>query len=672
MSAVSANGQLGSQQLPIKVFQPFFVELNLPVSLTRGDEVSVPIVIYNYLDKPQTIEIELAEDEWFTLLGDDPQPKRTVELEAGAVSSIGIPLRIKDVGIHNLKVTAHAGETSDAIQRQIEIVLNGRRVEEFVSGKLDEPVRMPLDIPENVIPGSVRAIVKLHPSTFSQLIEGLDAIFAMPSGCFEQTSSTTYPNVLALDYLRRTKKTVPSVEAKAREYIHVGYQRLLSFEIDRGGFDWFGNPPANMLLSAYGLMEFEDMAQVHDVDPNLIQRTRNWLLSRRQADGSWSAAQDALHDDWAGTWREGRQDNLGPTAFIAAAVFFDGKAAQQAGSTLDYFLSHPAQSIENPYVLALVINAIAAIDSKNVELPAYVTQLESLRQTGDDDRVWWSQPDNEHTAFYGNGASGNIETTAMAAIALMNANGSRTAVRGALNSLVENKDSRGTWHSTQATVLALKALLLGTERPLGDQESRKVEIALGGEVVRTIEISKAQADVMQQIDLSDMVTSAGQYQLSINETTESATGYQVAFRYHVEDQDSPESSDEPLSINIAYDRERLTVDQRVTAVASVVNNMDQPAPMVILDFPIPGGFEIERGELDELKGSGKIAKYQITPRKVIVYLRGLAPGNNLELRYRLRATMPVKVAVPPAQAYEYYNPDHQATGGTSNLEVTEA
>ena len=28
----------------------------------------------------------------------------------------------------------------------------------------------------------------------------------MPWGCFEQTSSTTYPNVLALDYMQRTKK----------------------------------------------------------------------------------------------------------------------------------------------------------------------------------------------------------------------------------------------------------------------------------------------------------------------------------------------------------------------------------------------------------------------------------------------------------------------------------
>ena len=79
------------------------------------------------------------------------------------------------------------------------------------SGTLQQPAHVA--VPADAIEGSVKANVKLYPSTFSQLVEGLDAIFQRPDGCFEQTSSTTYPNVLALDYLRRTKKSVPQVEA---------------------------------------------------------------------------------------------------------------------------------------------------------------------------------------------------------------------------------------------------------------------------------------------------------------------------------------------------------------------------------------------------------------------------------------------------------------------------
>ena len=176
-------------------------------------------------------------------------------------------------------------------------------------------------MPQDAIEGSVQALVKIYPSSFSQLVEGLDAIFQMPYGCFEQTSSTTYPNVLALDYLRRTNKAVPEVEAKARQYIHLGYQRLLSFEIAGGGFDWFGTPPANRTLTAYGLMEFQDMARVHDVDPNLIERTRRWLLEQQKPDGSWDAEQHMLHEDPT----RGRPDQpiarLSTTAYIAWAVF---------------------------------------------------------------------------------------------------------------------------------------------------------------------------------------------------------------------------------------------------------------------------------------------------------------------------------------------------------------
>src|SRR5438093_10763915 len=69
-SAVTADGRLGAIEKPIRVFQPFFVDLNLPVALTRGDEVAVPVVVYNYLDKPQAVDLALENAEWFERLDD--------------------------------------------------------------------------------------------------------------------------------------------------------------------------------------------------------------------------------------------------------------------------------------------------------------------------------------------------------------------------------------------------------------------------------------------------------------------------------------------------------------------------------------------------------------------------------------------------------------------------
>ena len=691
-SAVSSGGRLGSAERGIRVFQPFFVDLNLPVALTRGDEVSVPIVVYNYLDQPQTVKLTVSEDDWFkrvdsvsqtesdaTKAANEVRPSQpapassqraySIELAAGEVRSLNYPIRVLNVGRHELQVTASSGEVADAIRRSIEVLPNGRPVEKVVSGNLAEVAEVTVTIPQNAVPGSVQAIVKLHPSTFSQLIEGLDSIFRKPFGCFEQTSSVTYPNVLALDYLRRNDIGNPGIEAKARQYIHLGYQRLLTFEVAGGGFDWYGRPPAKESLTAYGLMELEDMARVHNVDPLLIDRTRDWLLSRRNSDGSWPMPVR----QFGAAVRVGSNPDLTLTAYIARAVFARGKAGAQVGATLDYLLRHKPNSIQDPYVLSLVIMAVSGIDKNHSALDEYVARLESLKQSDPRrDLVWWDKSQSTQTVFYGAGESGHVETTAAAALALLERGQYRASARGALNWLVTKKDSHGTWRSTQATILALKALLAGTGTMLGEEKERRIELAVNGNPLPTIQIPVDQADVMKQLDLSNHFL-PGEHRLSLSEPTETATNYQVAFRYHVEGEDVREPAKvEPLSVDIAYDRQRLTVDQTVTTVATLTNRTNQPAPMIILDLPVPGGFTTERGQWDELVASRKIAKYDITPRNVIVYLLGLQPGEKLELSYRLRANMPVKVVVPPGHAYEYYDPDKRGTSKPVLLEVTEA
>src|SRR5262249_36500522 len=142
--------------------------------------------------------------------------------------------------------------------------------------------------PTNAISEANKIFVRLYPGPMSQVVEGMDSILRMPNGCFEQTSSSTYPNVLALDYMRRTRKLTPEVRAKAEGYIANGYQRLLTLNFRCGCFAGLGTPPANKSLSAYGLMEFYDMSRVHDVDPKLISRTQKWLGVQQREDGSWT------------------------------------------------------------------------------------------------------------------------------------------------------------------------------------------------------------------------------------------------------------------------------------------------------------------------------------------------------------------------------------------------
>lgn len=43
----------------LEVFQPFFVSLNLPYSVKRGEIIAIPIVVFNYMDNDLDAEVSL-------------------------------------------------------------------------------------------------------------------------------------------------------------------------------------------------------------------------------------------------------------------------------------------------------------------------------------------------------------------------------------------------------------------------------------------------------------------------------------------------------------------------------------------------------------------------------------------------------------------------------------
>ena len=61
----SIRRKMGSTETPITVFQDFFVDLDLPVSMSLDDEVSVPVTCYNYLKEPQEVHLRLTSANWF-------------------------------------------------------------------------------------------------------------------------------------------------------------------------------------------------------------------------------------------------------------------------------------------------------------------------------------------------------------------------------------------------------------------------------------------------------------------------------------------------------------------------------------------------------------------------------------------------------------------------------
>ena len=117
----------------------------------------------------------------------------------------------------------------------------------------------------------------------------------------------------------------------------------------------------------------------------------------------------------------------------------------------------------------------------------------------------------------------------------------------------------------------------------------------------------------------------------------------------------------------------MTVGDVLTAKAKVTNRMDAPAAMVMLDLPVPAGFAPILDDIEKLQEQGVVAKFQVLPQSVLLYLRELLPaGKPLEVTHKLRATMPVELTASGARVYEYYDPDRQAQSAAARIKVKPA
>jgi 5-hydroxyisourate hydrolase-like protein (transthyretin family) len=189
-SANARNGALGGATVPLKVFQDFFVDIDLPVSLTQSDEVAFPVAIYNYLKEPQKLKIELQEEPWFQLL-DKEGLTRTLDVKPGDVTSVKFRIKANKIGFQPLLVKAYGSKKSDAVKRVVEVVPNGQKIEKVVSDRLsgaerkaDAPhkIKHTIDIPADAIPDASKLIVRIYPGVMAQVLEGVEGMIRLPGG----------------------------------------------------------------------------------------------------------------------------------------------------------------------------------------------------------------------------------------------------------------------------------------------------------------------------------------------------------------------------------------------------------------------------------------------------------------------------------------------------------
>ncbi|MCL2840024.1 MAG: MG2 domain-containing protein [Defluviitaleaceae bacterium] len=628
------DGLIGHTQGSIRAFQPFFVDFELPRNSIRYDQVSIPVTVFNYTEAEQTVILTIAEMDWFTLHDNAVQ---TLIVPSNHSQMVYVPITITQFGDFVFRAYADTYGFADAAERPIRVNPEGFRIRQVVSsGSIENSTQQHLLFMDEDIPDTRNVFITFYPSVMAQVIEGMENIFRMPFGCFEQTSSILYPNILALQYMQENGIDNPELTERALRYISSGYQRLLTFEVTRGsgGFSLFGNAPAETLLTAYGLMQLHDLTNVYTIDERVLDRMADFLFSHQNSNGTFEITGRNMN-------RISDSQLLAFNAYITWALSEAVPNDYRLIRSIDYLISM-LDMVDDNYTLALIANAL--VNTGNPNGREAIDRLASNVVITGDTAYITSTTRDYFGAF---GRIQYLQATALTSLALSN-HGTHGDVNNLLiNYIISQRDSWGTWHSTQATILSLKALTNhASQSPLEDGQ---ITITIGDEQ-RIIDIRNDNTLDLYQVSFTGLER---ENIMDINFPNLGRMTFKVVQEFF-----APYDSvqlDRGFEISSQMNT-ALEVHELVTQEIRIINTSGDIVKNGLVAVSIPQGFRVERSSLAMLVHNGIIERYEMRFDNINLYLRDTEPGEIIDLVIAYRPAFPVNVIGGHARVFDYYNP----------------
>ncbi|MCP9264378.1 hypothetical protein DINM_022442 [Dirofilaria immitis] len=278
-SAFAVNDETGLRVAPstskLTVFRPFFIRINLPYSVKRGEKFALQILVFNYMDSEQDVTVTLKDGDdigydflqkmvlrrnlsggllinifshnvyWNVNIHFCKNTKsknhnvRLISVPGGGVSkAVYFPIVPTKIGNVMLSVTAQSAKAGDAVEQVLRVEPEGYRIDRNTLVMVDltqmnnnTEIKKQIDMqfPMDAVEGSRKARFDVIGDLLGSALANIDSLIRMPYGCGEQNMINFVPNIAILRYLKVTKRAGTQIENKAKKYMESGYQRELTY-----------------------------------------------------------------------------------------------------------------------------------------------------------------------------------------------------------------------------------------------------------------------------------------------------------------------------------------------------------------------------------------------------------------------------------------------------------
>ena len=607
---------------------PIQLDARLPALALTGDTLVLALQLINHSAVPFCGALQAILPtglSWLTPLPD------SICLSAKSHRRLALPVAVEGIVQNGLvKMVFGQGQQASTWEGAIIAISRGFPVREMHSGtQLRNRFELNIISP---LPGSLEASLTVYPNPVEEILDGMERMLRQPTGCFEQVSSSNYPNLLVLELLRQSGTARPEIEQRAIGLLKSGYEKLRAYESPGGGFHWWGHEPGHEALTAYGLLQFMDMKRLVAVDEAMIERTASWLLRRRDGQGSWQGGAQHLHSWQAGP---GVRD-----AYIVWALTEAGLGAQIMPELQHAY--QQAMEHEDPYMLALLGNALQKAGSLEAR-----GLLRKLRQSQLDDGAWQG---SSASVVSSRGRDLKVETTALAILALLQAGDEPASLATAIGFLAQSRTPYG-FGNTQSTVLALKALAAYASSSGQSQSSGQLIVLVNGKEVARRTYRQDALGKIVIAGLGDYL-SAGVQEVEVRfENTPHPLPFGLQLQYAM--RTPPSSAGCPLALETRLAARHASVGETVRLSVGIENHSGGVVPTPLVQIGIPAGLQPQPWQLRKLLDEKTVDYYEIQDGYVIFYFESL-PSGTLKFHLDLQASVPGSYEAPASCAYLYY------------------
>ncbi|XP_053512135.1 complement C5 isoform X2 [Artibeus jamaicensis] len=699
---ISDSGICVSNTVKAKVFKDVFLEMNIPYSVVRGEQIQLTGTVYNYRMSGMRFCVTMSPVEGICSSGSsavDPQGKKTSRclhqtVEGSSSHPVTFTVLPLEVGLHSINFSLVSALGKEVLVKTLRVVPEGVKKESYAGITLDPkgiygvtsrqkefPYRVPLDlVPKTKIKRTVSIKGMLMGEIMSAVLsrEGIDILTHLPKGNAEAELMSIVPVFYIYHYLEAgdhwnifspnslTKKEY--LKKKLKE----GMISIMSYQNPDYSYNMWKNGEASSWLTAFVLRVLGQLHKYVPQNQNSICNSLTWLVENCQLQsGSFKEHSSYRALKLRGTSStEAREYTLYLTAFAVIGIrkAYDVCPLMKISTALskaDTFLLENALSAQSTFTLAIAAYALSLGDRTHSQFRSVVSALKKkalVKGSSPTYRFWKEDLQEQDSPVPNTITAHMVETTSYALLTFLNLK-DMSYVNPIIRWLSEEQRYGGGFYSTQDTVNAIEGL---TEYSLLIKQLR---------LNMNISVSYKNKGDFYHYKITEKNFLGRPVEVPIDDDLIVRTGYssglatvQVTTVAH-----KTGTSEEFCSFHLKIESQDISASsgtsdyKRLVACASYKPSREESSSAsshAVMDIALPTGINANTDDLRALveRVDQLLTDYQIKDGHVILQLDSIPSNEFLCVRFRIVEFFQVGFLNPATfTVYEYHRPEKKCT-----------